>query len=143
MNYYEMIVIIDSRLDDSAAQETVTKMGEVITQLGGEIFKTENWGHRKLAYELNKHQKGNYFLLQFKTPPETIAKLERFTKITDAVIKMMVVRLVKKQQIDAILPKAPEAVAEPTPTDEVPETSQETVSVDAGADAGVPAPEEG
>jgi small subunit ribosomal protein S6 len=103
MNLYEKVMILDSRLDDSAVEETVEKVKDRIIKQGGEILKTENWGTRKLAYELNKHQKGNYVILLFKAPPSTIMELERFCRLTDAIIKIMVVKLQKKKQIEAVL----------------------------------------
>ncbi len=101
MNYYEEMVIIDSNLDDTAVEETVQKIKDVIVKQGGEILKAEVWGRRKLAYELNKHQKGNYVLLLFKAPPATIAELETLSKVLDSIIKFMVVKLIKKKQIEA------------------------------------------
>lgn len=110
MNYYEMIVIIDPNLDDKAVEEAVQRIKDVIIKQGGEIFKTDNWGRRKLAYELKKHQKGCYILLLFKAPPATILELEKLNKVVDAIIKFLVVRLTKKKQIEAVtaaLPKIP------------------------------------
>ncbi len=101
MNYYEDMVIIDSNLDDTAVEETVQKIKDVIIKQGGEILKAEVWGRRKLAYELNKHQKGNYVLLLFKAPSATIAELENLSKVLDSIIKFMVVKLTKKKQIEA------------------------------------------
>lgn len=103
MHLYEKIVILDPDLDDSAAEETVGKIKDIIINKGGEILKTENWGRRKLAYELNKRQKGNYVLLLFTSPPATITDLERFCKVTDPVIKFMVVKITKKKQIESVL----------------------------------------
>jgi len=103
MNYYEKVIIFDPNLDDSAVEETVGKVKDVIVRQGGEILKTENWGRRKLAYILNKHQKGNYIFLLFKAPSTTISELEKFCKVVDSVIKFMVVKLTKKKQIDAVL----------------------------------------
>ncbi|UCD35710.1 MAG: 30S ribosomal protein S6, partial [Nitrospiraceae bacterium] len=60
MNYYEKIVILDPNLDDNAVEETAQRIRDVILKQGGEIFKSENWGRRRLAYQLNKHQKGTY-----------------------------------------------------------------------------------
>ncbi len=108
MNYYEKVMIIDPNLDDSAADETVEKVKNIILKEGGEILKTDKWGRRKLAYELNKYDKGNYILLVFKTPPATIGKLEKHCKLVDTIIKFMVVRLIKPKHIEAALP-APEA----------------------------------
>jgi small subunit ribosomal protein S6 len=108
MNYYEKIVILDPNLDDNAIEETVEKIKDVIIKQGGEIFKTENWGRRKLAYELNKHQKGCYILLLFKSSPSTIAELEKFCKLVDSIIKFMVVKLTNKKQIQAVSPSPAE-----------------------------------
>ncbi|HDZ84680.1 MAG TPA: 30S ribosomal protein S6 [Nitrospirae bacterium] len=137
MNYYEKVMILDANLDDSAAEETVTKIKDMITKQGGEIFKTENWGRRKLAYELNKHQKGNYFLFYFKAPPTTILELEKLCKVIDSIIKFMVVKYVKKAQIEAILPK-PKTDDKVSDTAPVQEAAAETVKKAVGEEAGSP-----
>ena len=103
MNYYEKVMILDANIDDNAVNETVERVKNVIVSKGGEVLKTDNWGRRKLAYELNKHQKGNYVLLKFKSPPDTILELEKLSKVVDPIIKFMVVRFTKKKQIDAML----------------------------------------
>ena len=117
MNYYEMIVIIDPNLDDSAIEETVQRIKDVIIKQGGEIFKTDNWGRRKLAYELNKHEKGCYILLLFKSPPATISEIDKLNKVVDSIIKYMVVRLVKKKQIEAVTAAVPAKVESDKPAD--------------------------
>jgi len=119
MNYYEKVMILDPNIDDNAVNETIERVKNVIVSKGGEIFKTDNWGRRKLAYELNKHQKGNYVLLFFKSPPDTILELEKLSKVVDPIIKFMVVRIIKKKQIDKML----KAVAD-TPAKESPGTAE-------------------
>ncbi len=126
MNYYEKVMILDANIDDKAVNETIDRVKNVIVSKGGEIYKTDNWGRRKLAYELNKHQKGNYVLLNFKSPPDTILELEKLSKVVDPIIKFMVVRLTKKKQIDAMLKSVAEvpakentASAEPAKTETV------------------------
>jgi small subunit ribosomal protein S6 len=111
MSYYEKIIIIDPNLDDSAAEEVINKIKGIITKQGGEILKTDNWGRRKLAYELNKQNKGNYVLLYFQCPPSTINELEKHCRLVDTIVKFMVVKLTRKKQIEAILP-APSPPAE-------------------------------
>ena len=101
MNYYEKIVILDPNLDDNAVEETAQRIRDVILKQGGEIFKSENWGRRRLAYQLNKHQKGTYLFLVFKCPPATILELEKLCKVIDPIIKFMVVKLTHKKQIEA------------------------------------------
>lgn len=112
MNLYEKIMILNPGLDTKAVEETVEKVKEKITKQGGEILKSENWGTRKLAYALNKHDKGIYILLLFKSPPSTILELERLCKVTDTIIKFMVVRLQKKKQIEAVMASLTKAAAE-------------------------------
>jgi len=123
MNYYEQIIVLDPNLDDNAIEDTVQRIKDVIIKQGGEIFKTENWGRRKLAYELNKHQKGCYILLLFKAPSSTIQALEKLSKVVDPIIKFMVVKLTKKKQIEAVTaapakPAVKDVTAEETKTDE-------------------------
>ena len=111
MNLYENVMILDPNLDDTAAEETAGKIRDVITKQGGEILKKENWGRRKLAYELNKHQKGNYVFLLFKAKPSTILDIEKLYKVLDPVIKFMVVRLTKRKQVDAAMQSLVQAAA--------------------------------
>lgn len=111
MNYYEKVMILDPNLDDSAVEDTVGKVKDLIVRQKGEVLKTENWGRRRLAYLLNKHQKGNYVLLLFKAPPSTIIELERFCKVVDAVIKFMVVKITKKKHLEAVLASLAQAAA--------------------------------
>jgi len=144
MNLYEKIIILDANLEDTAADETVGKIRDIIINQGGEILKTEKLGRRKLAYELNKHQKGNYILLLFKSPPPTIAELEKQCRIMDTVIKFMVIKLTKKKQIEAVMaslvekkqkeqpeaaPAGADVKAEVKPEGESPETPEEKESV--------------
>jgi len=117
MNYYEDIVIIDSNLDDTAVEETIQRIKDVIVKQGGEIIKSENWGRRKLAYELNKHQKGNYVYLLFKTPSATITELENLSKVLDPIIKFMVVKLTKKKQIEAATAAPQKAAVKEVPVE--------------------------
>ncbi|GBD96633.1 MAG TPA: 30S ribosomal protein S6 [Nitrospirae bacterium] len=134
MNYYEKIVILDPNLEDNAVDETVERIKDLIVRHGGEIFKTEKWGRRKLAYELNKHQKGNYILLLFKSPPSTILELEKLSKVVDPIIKFMVVKLTNKKQIAAIAQSATETAAKEAAVEET------TTAPEKPAEAGEVAP---
>ncbi len=130
MNYYEKVMILNPDIDDNAVNETVDRVKNVILSKGGEVLKTENWGRRKLAYELNKHQKGNYVLLFFKSPPDTILELEKLSKVIDPIIKFMVVRIIKKKQIDKMLKsvaeaQAKESAASAEPAQTEPQTTQD------------------
>jgi len=132
MNYYEEVMILDPNIDDNAVNETIDRVKNVIVSKGGEILKTDTWGRRKLAYELNKHQKGNYVLLNFKSPPDTVLELEKLSKVVDPIIKFMVVRLTKKKQIEKMLKSVAEAQAKEStvsagPAQTEPVTTQDSV----------------
>jgi small subunit ribosomal protein S6 len=103
MNLYEKIMILDPNLDENGVNDVVERAKEKIIKQGGEILKTENWGSRRLAYQLKKQEKGFYLLLLFKAPPSTILDLEHFARVSDAVIKIMVVRISKKKQVEAVM----------------------------------------
>lgn len=126
MNYYEKIVIFNPNLEDSAVEEIVEKIKGVIIKQGGEIIKTDNWGRRKLAYELNKQQKGNYVLLLFKAPPSTIAELEKLCGLIDSILKFMCIKITKKKQIASILPTAATEASVQVSSEETGSTAEET-----------------
>ena len=128
MNYYEKIIILDPTIEDSAVEEIIGRIKDTITKQGGEIFKVDNWGRRKLAYELNKQQKGNYTLLHFKAPPHTIIEIEKLCKILDSVLKFMVIKLVKKKQIEAILPAPADTTAKTADTEPAEQPGEEVTS---------------
>jgi small subunit ribosomal protein S6 len=97
MNIYENMVILNANMSDEEADGLVTKIKDVITGQGGEVLKIDVWGRKKLSYEIKKQKKGLYVLLFYKTPPATVRKLEDFYKVTDAVLKYIVLKLDAKQ----------------------------------------------
>jgi small subunit ribosomal protein S6 len=117
MNLYEKIMILDPNLDENGVNDVVEKAKEKIIKQGGEILKSENWGSRRLAYQLKKQEKGYYILLLFKAPPSTIRELEHFARVSDAIIKIMVVRISKKKQVEAVMASVA-ASQEKQPADE-------------------------
>lgn len=97
MNIYENVVIINASLSDEEIEAANEKIRDFITRSGGEILKIETWGKRKLAYEINKHKKGFYTLLTFKAPSSLIKKLEDYYRVSDFVVKYMVIKMRKKE----------------------------------------------
>ena len=124
MNWYESMVILNPALNDEEIKSAIDKVSEQITKSDGEVFKADNWGRRKLSYELNKQKMGIYIFYLFKAPSATIGKIESFFKVFDPVLKFMVIRLGSKQ-IEA-LPKdvLGVTVAAETGVPEKPETSE-------------------
>ena len=101
MHIYESIFIINPNQTDEETANIIKKMQDVVTKQGGEMTKFEDWGKKKLAYEIKKQKRGHYAFLQFKAAPAAVAELERTYKLTDSVIKFLTVKLEKELRIKA------------------------------------------
>ncbi len=101
MNIYENVVIINPSLSEDDLKSTLDKISEQIIKSGGEVLKIENWGKRKLSYELSKQKMGFYSMILFKSPTAFIKDLEYYYKVFDPIMKYMIIRLTKKQ-IDSL-----------------------------------------
>lgn len=95
MNTYESIFILRPALNDEDVQKIINKLEGIVKQ-GGELIATENWGKKRLAYEVMKEKKGIYVLLRFRGKGERISELERNYRLDDNVIKFLTVKLDKK-----------------------------------------------
>jgi len=93
MKKYETIFILDPDLEEAQAQSAIEKVKGIISQNNGEILKVEDWGKRKLAYQVKKKAKGHYILIHLMGSPTLISELERNFRVMDAVIKFQSVRL--------------------------------------------------
>ena len=91
MNKYETIMILDCNITDECRNNAINKIKKYI-ESKGKIENTEEIGKRKLAYEIRKKNEGYYYLINFSANPEDIAELERIYRITDEIMKFLVVR---------------------------------------------------
>ena len=89
MNKYETMYIISPTVDDEQVKELVEKFNNLISE-HGEIEKVEEWGRKKLAYEVQDQKEGNYVLLNFSANPEFPAELERNFKINENILKYLI-----------------------------------------------------
>jgi small subunit ribosomal protein S6 len=115
MRKYETIFILDPDLEEEQALSVIEKVKGIITQTNGEILKVEDWGKRKLAYEVKKKPKGHYILIHFLGLPALLSELERNFRVMDAVIKYQSVRLSERQASSSegpILDETPEEESE-------------------------------
>ncbi|MCG0238433.1 MAG: 30S ribosomal protein S6 [Firmicutes bacterium] len=92
MRSYEVLMVIRPDLDDEATKAVVEKAKGVITNNGGIIDKEDLWGKRRLAYEIRHFKEGYYAVINYKAQPEVTAELDRVLKITDEVIRFLIVR---------------------------------------------------
>ncbi|WPX08336.1 30S ribosomal protein S6 [Anaerocellum danielii] len=91
---YETVFIISPTLDDEARAALVEKFKNLISS-NGQLLNVEEWGKRRLAYKIDKHAEGYYVLMQFISKPEFPRELERVYRITDGVIRFLIVKLEK------------------------------------------------
>lgn len=92
MRNYELMYIIRPDVDPETVQTVTQKFQDIIRNGGGEIRKHEILGKRRLAYEIRKFREGTYVVVQFSAEPPVVAELERVLRITDEVIRHLVVR---------------------------------------------------
>lgn len=92
MRNYEAMYVLRPDLDEEQVNAAVEKFSEIITNNGGEVNKVEQWGKRRLAYEVQKLREGFYVLCNFAGDTELPKELERNFKISDQVIRFLVIR---------------------------------------------------
>lgn len=92
MNKYESVIIINPSLEQEANKALIKKFEDLINT-DGKVEKIDELGKRRLAYEIKKCKEGYYVIYTFEAKPELIAELERNYRITDDVMKFIVVRL--------------------------------------------------
>ena len=91
INNYETVMVLNPELEEEKLNALVEKFEGLISS-NGELVKTDVWGKRRLAYEIADLNEGYYVLMEFKSKPEFPAELERIYKITDGVIRDIVVK---------------------------------------------------
>lgn len=92
MRAYEVMYILRPDLEEEATKELVERFSALITANGGAELKVNEWGKRRLAYEIEKLNEGYYVLLNFNGEAETIEELERNMRISEKVIRFMTVK---------------------------------------------------
>jgi small subunit ribosomal protein S6 len=89
---YELMVVLDPNLDEATIEALNTRIQNLVTQRGGTIESVDNWGRRRLAYPIGRLRDGVYFLSRFQLPPNAAAEIERALKLTESVIRHLLVR---------------------------------------------------
>ncbi|MDF2503243.1 MULTISPECIES: 30S ribosomal protein S6 [Clostridium] len=92
MRKYETLFILNPSLEDDILKANVEKFKGVIENGGGTVDNIDSWGKRKLAYEINKVSEGYYTLINFSADSELPKELDRVFRITDGVIRHLIVR---------------------------------------------------
>ena len=92
MNKYELAVVVSAKLEDEARDAVVEKAKGVVTRYEGVISETEEWGKKRLAYEIQHQREGFYYFIQFEAPASAPAEIESQMRIMDGVLRYLVVR---------------------------------------------------
>lgn len=93
MQLYESIFIVRPSLSEEDTNKIIDKMKGVLERSGASLLKMENWGKKKLAYEVSRERKGTFVYFHFRSGGEVVGELERSYRLEDSVIKFLTVRL--------------------------------------------------
>jgi small subunit ribosomal protein S6 len=96
---YELVYIASPDATDDQVTDLHTQVEAIVQRLGGKIDKTENWGRRRLAYEIGRHKEGTYVLEMIDGSGELMKEIDRRLKVTDLVIRHLVVRVDEVQEV--------------------------------------------
>ncbi|MRR29696.1 30S ribosomal protein S6 [bacterium] len=91
MRNYELVFIIQPDLDETAVKGLVDKVQGWITEAGGTVAKVDNWGKRRLAYQINKRREGQYVLFELQLPPTASAELERNLRFQEPIMRFSII----------------------------------------------------
>ncbi len=92
MNKYELALVVNAKIEDDARTATVEKAKEYITRFGGTVTEVEDWGKKRLAYEVQKMREGFYYFIQFDADAAVPAQVEQNVRIMDNVLRFLCVR---------------------------------------------------
>lgn len=93
MNKYESLYVLKPDLEEEARKALIEKFKALVEQNGGKVEKVDEWGARKLAYEIDYIKEGYYVLMTFESGPQFPAELERNYNISDSVLRYNVIKL--------------------------------------------------
>ena len=92
MTAYELLFVVAPNIDEDTRANVTKRIETAVAQGNGTIDNVDNWGKRKLAYEINGLTDGDYTLVDFHADPAAVAELDRVLRITDAVVRHMIVK---------------------------------------------------
>ncbi len=92
MNKYELAVVVNAKIDDDARADAIEKVKALIERYNGVITNIDEWGKKRLAYEIQKMREGYYYFIQFDASSEAPAEIERRIRIMEPVIRYLCVK---------------------------------------------------
>ena len=92
MNKYELALVLNAKIEDDARTATLEKVKEYITRFGGTITNVDEWGKKRLAYEVQKMKEAFYYFIRFDAESTAPAEIESRVRIMDNVVRYLCVR---------------------------------------------------
>ena len=92
MNKYELCVVISAKIEDDARAEVLEKVKDYVVRAGGQISDIDEWGKKRLAYEIQKMNEGYYYFIHFEAEGDQNSEIESRMRIMDGVIRYLCVR---------------------------------------------------
>ena len=92
MNKYELALVVNAKIEDDARAAVVEKAKEYISRAGGTVTEVEDWGKKRLAYEIQKMSDGFFYFIQFDAQATAPAQIEQHVRIMDNVLRFLCVR---------------------------------------------------
>ena len=105
MRDYELMVVLDPNLDEPAIEALSTRIAAMVTQRGGTVDQVDTWGRKRLASPVGRFRDGFYIRHRWQLPPRAAVEIERALKLTESVIRHLLVRA------DGLAPAAAPATA--------------------------------
>ncbi len=93
MTFYETIFIVKTDIGDEALAERVAWVTDILTSNGAEVINVEQWGKKRLAYQVKKQKHGIYVLMHYEGDPKVVPELERNFKLSEDILKHLTVKL--------------------------------------------------
>ena len=92
MNKYELTVIVTTKIEDEARAAVIEKVKDIITRFGGTVTDVDEWGKKRLAYEIQKMKEGYYYFITFESNSDCPNELEQRIRIMENVIRYLCIR---------------------------------------------------
>jgi small subunit ribosomal protein S6 len=96
---YELVYIVSPDASDDQVNDLHAQVDAIVQRMGAQLEKTENWGRRKLAYEIGRHKEGTYVLELINGNGDVMKEIDRRLKVSDLVIRHLVVRIDEEQGV--------------------------------------------
>jgi small subunit ribosomal protein S6 len=114
INEYETIYVMKPELPTDAMEKVATKITKVIGDYSGSVLLKDDWGKRKLAYQIQKNTRGHYVLINYLATSDVVAEIERHLRIDDTLLRFLTIRLCEDADVEGRKAEAVELNAKRT-----------------------------